>query len=391
MRLYLALGHVMKSCESTPLYVMGGRRVLLSYASIQDMPPAYHDGARFWMDAGKREDEVRLYLAGTCGVSGSNPEELLFKAGARERLFTYVDLFGPGLVRRKEADKAIDWWADMRLYLAGNCAGTGAAQQDYDSGARNRLLSYAFEDNWASKEFDFWVKGGPRGVSVFLDCGAYSAHVSGAEISFDKYCDYCAENGDKIDTYVQFDVVGDAVKTEANLREMERRGLRPLPVYTAAAPLRDLEALCERYKHIALGGLRGREAGTNDWRKKKLDETFEVLGKHWPVKTHAFGITAQWVLERYPVYSADSSTVIIGAGMGRVHRFRSGQFNHQHWTEEVAETWDGTIADHVGVTSGAEDATSAHVGRRLTNIRAWLEYEAYLTNLWRKKGVVWED
>jgi len=106
-----------------------------------------------------------------------------------------------------------------------------------------------------------------------------------------------------------------------------------------------------------------------------------------PVKVHAYGVMAQWVLERYPFYSADSSNAIMGAGMGRVNRFVAGQLKSEGWQDDVRRTLDGVVADGIGRT-GAK-SQSAHAGRRRRNVEAQLALERYVTDLWSAKGVTW--
>lgn len=276
----------------------------------------------------------------------------------------------------------------MILYFAGNVVGKKDDTM-YAEGMRNKLVTFADKDDFGEAGFAYWIHNPPPDARVFLDCGAYSAHMRGAVLDFDEYCRFCAEHGDRIETYVQMDVVGNPQRTRENLAEMQRRGLNPMPVYTASAPLEELDDMCAQYKHIALGGLRGREAGTNEWRRRQLDRTFEIAAKHWPVRFHAFGITAQWVLERYPLYSADSSSAIVGSGMGRVMDFDEGVVSSEPWVGYAQRTRDGRVVDGVG-DCGDTGTTSAHKGRRTVNVRTMLDFERYLTDHWTRHGVTWD-
>ena len=48
---------------------------------------------------------------------------------------------------------------------------------------------------------------------------------------------------------------------------------------------------------------------------------------------HVFGVTAQWVLQDYPWYSADSTTAVLAASMGHVRRWNraKGAIDQMHW------------------------------------------------------------
>jgi len=252
---------------------------------------------------------------------------------------------------------------------------------------RNKLMTFAEVDDWSKLAFDFWVYNKPKDSWLFIDCGAFSALSRGAEIDFRRYMDFCHRWKDNINEYVQLDKVGDWVTTRKNLEIMEKDGLHPIPVYTAQAPIAEFERLCEKYEHIALGGLRGKVAGSNDWRKKQLDKTFRIAEKYWPRKFHAFGVTSQWVLERYPLYSADSSSAIVGGGMGRVMTFDGGVIRSGHWVEYAQRTWDGECIDLIGKCSAT--TTSAHWGRRVHNIQTFLAFNRHIDRLWELRGITW--
>lgn len=275
----------------------------------------------------------------------------------------------------------------MILYFAGNVA--GADHITYDYGVRSKLLTFAEINDWGKLAFAFWLKQRPPGARIFLDSGAFSAFMRGAVIRLDDYIAYCHRWLPNIETYVQLDKIGDPMTTKRNLAEMERQGLHPIPVYTASAPISELERLCERYDHMALGGLRGKEAGTNEWRQRHLDRVFAVAYRYWPKKFHLFGITSQWALERYPVYSADSSSAIVGGGMGRVMSFYRGRLDSEPWVPYAKRFYEGSVVDTVG-NMGTSGTKSAHMGRRYANIQAMLAFERHLNDVWRAKGVSWE-
>ena len=275
----------------------------------------------------------------------------------------------------------------MILYFAGNVVGYDSHM--YDAGVRSKLLTFAEVDDWGKAAFDFWLTRRPPGARIFLDCGAFSLFMRGAVLDIDRYIKFVHTYLHNIETYVQLDKIGDPQQTAINLGIMESNGLTPIPVYTGSAPVRDLEALCEKYDHIALGGLRGKEAGTSDWRRIHFDKVFAVARRYWPKKFHAFGITSQWALERYPFYSADSSSAIVGAGMGRVMTFEQGLLNSEPWIEFGKRSYEGAIVDGVGDT-GSTKTLSAHMGRRRYNVATMLAFEKHINDVWRMKGLSWE-
>jgi len=284
----------------------------------------------------------------------------------------------------------------MRLYFAGNVkpsANDDAHAVCYADGVRSRLQTFADIDDWAREGFRYWVEDAPpRDVSVFLDSGAFGAFMRGAKLDLGRYCDYIAEHKQALDCYAALDVIGDWEGTKANTDAMVARGLRPIPTYHRGSPWHALDRIAAEFPYIAIGGLAAdtsrpgqRPSFSQANIQPFMDEVFLRLERHWPVKVHAFGMISQWALERYPLYSADSATAIVGAGMGRVSRFRRGLLQSSPWfPDDLERTWDGAVADGVGRAGG-----SAHAGRRRRNIEAVLALEQEMTDLWTAKGVAW--
>lgn len=337
---------------------------------------------------------MRLFAAGGGaydGPYGALLESALFLCGLTGRLVTYADVTSPShcsaarfwIGARKKAMEE-----EMKLYVAGNVKATDADKVDYDTGVRNRLISFAFIDDWADDSFKFWVAARPESASVFLDSGAFSAHQKGAVIDLGRYCDYVKANIDALAAYAVLDVIGDLEATRVNLALMRKAGLDPVPVYhVSRSPLSALEELlAEGTSYVALGGMAS-DRPRRDVLQVHLDACWRVIQKHWPVKVHALGVMAQWALERYPFYSADGSSAIVGAGMGRVMRLRDGIAISDGWVSDVRRTYDGIVADGIGRTG--LKSQSAHGGRRRRNIEAQLALERQVTDLWTLRGVTW--
>ena len=408
MRIYCALGRV-TPVQSRDILDSGCRAVLVTYAHVSD-PHAASIGRQtmwFWVAArmlaererlrgrGEEGGVTRIFAAGSfAGIGGGrDPEVFLYECGVRNRLYSFAEI--DDLAARQH------WfWVGcsmrlysrgMRLYFAGNVKQEGSHEADAAQGVANRLLTFADIDDWAEEAFRFWVENGPADVSVFLDSGAFGAYMRGATIDLERYCDYIREHEAALSCYAALDVIKDWRATQRNLDVMLGKGLEPIPTFHRGSPWEVLDDLARSFPYIALGGMVGggkHDALTPESSGPYLDECFRRLRRHWPVRVHLFGVVAQWVLERYPLYSADSATAIVGAGMGRVSRFRGGALKSRPWAEDVRETLDGVVADGIGRTEGK--SKSAHAGRRRRNIEAMLALERYVTDLWVSRGVVWD-
>lgn len=277
----------------------------------------------------------------------------------------------------------------MKLYFAGNLVGQGGETPTYDWGVRNRLLTFADRDTWAKYAFELWIQGRQReGTSVFLDSGAFSAWSRGALLDIGAYCRYIHQYAGVLDVYANLDVIGDWRGSARNLDKMLAAGLRPIAVFHKGSPWNELDRLASLGLPLALGGLVGKgRSVTASNIQTYLDMCWRRLRYHWPIKVHIFGIVAQWVLERYPWYSADSSTALVSAGMGRVQRWVNGYVRTDNWISLAQKTLDGSLVD--GVATNRAKNGSAHLGRREYNVQCQLSLERHVTALWDSRGVGW--
>ncbi len=276
----------------------------------------------------------------------------------------------------------------MKLYFAGNLV--GFEKPVYDWGVRNRLLTFADKDNWAKDAFGAWIQDlSYQNVSVFLDSGAFSAWSRGAVLSMPTYCDYIKQHSARLDIYANIDVIGDWRGSARNLDKMLTEGLKPMAVFHKGSPWDELHRLSNLGLPLALGGLVGKgKSVTAGNIQGYLDQCWSRLRHHWPIRVHVFGVVAQWVLERYPWFSADSSTALVSAGMGRVQQWVKGHVQTDNWIVHAKKTLNGRLVD--GVALDRAKNGSAHLGRRAHNVLAQLAMERHVTDLWTSRGVMWQ-
>lgn len=169
-----------------------------------------------------------------------------------------------------------------------------------------------------------------QGAKVFLDSGAFSAHSLGVSIDINAYCDYIKRNRDILrveDGIVMasvLDGIGDAQKTYEHQIYMEQCGANPLPCFHFGEDPRYLEWYVAHYDYITIGGLVRR---SSDDQQVWLDRMWPLMldGSGRPkLKVHAFGMTAEWLMERYPWHSVDSSSWIQAASFGSIFTSEHG-------------------------------------------------------------------
>lgn len=279
----------------------------------------------------------------------------------------------------------------MRLYSAGSWIKEPATAAV--AGLRYVLLSYAtMTGDRLAAHVASW--GAVPGARVFMDSGAFSAKNKGVVVDLVDYCGFLDAHRGRLSDYAALDVIGDAEASLVNWRRMREAGLDPIAAHHYGTPAARLEELmAERPTALALGGMvLGRwRAGAFEMRQERqgwLDQTWRVLERHWPIRVHLFGTLTQWILERYPFYSADSTSALLGAAFGNINEFRLGRYvmdRECNWHLRRLQTPCPGGAD---VATGEADARML---RLEANIRALAGYERYLTDLWAARGVAWGD
>lgn len=61
--------------------------------------------------------------------------------------------------------------------------------------------------------------------------------------------------------------------------------------------------------------------------KAWLDNCFSIITKKKPlIKIHGFGVNAFWIWERYPFYSVDATSWLMGGKFRRLIEFKKNKF-----------------------------------------------------------------
>jgi len=150
-------------------------------------------------------------------------------------------------------------------------------------------------------------------LSVFGDSGAYSAASLGATIDLHEYAEWLIKWSQIFTVYSNLDVIGDPDASMVNQRRLETEyDLRPLPVFHVGSNFLRLDALCEEYEYVALGGMVPYStANLGSW----LLRCFTTANKHG-TRFHGFGQTRRQYLLDFPFYSVDSSAWANGHKFG---------------------------------------------------------------------------
>ena len=207
----------------------------------------------------------------------------------------------------------------FNLYFAGQQA------RDVDLYLQKRDALRLFSQVNERKGIEEWRETG-HAKKLFIDSGAFSVAHNGKTVDIDVYIEYINNHPD-IPIFVELDVIpypvlnATTAKTCAeaswqNYLYMKERVTSPcflLPLYHFGEPK---EALL-RILNTEVGGklpeyigIGGRHGVSTDLQDKYFYEIFSIIqaSDNPNVKVHAFGMTVLKLLEKFPFYSADSTT-----------------------------------------------------------------------------------
>lgn len=224
----------------------------------------------------------------------------------------------------------------FNLYLAGSYS-SDVEQKIMQLGV-NRLASQLNDRNLLGKWIEFQKEGNKR--KLFIDSGAFSAHTKGRELDVDEYIQYLNDRQGMFEVIAQVDKIpGEFGKPKTleqlleapeqswqNYLYMRERVIdkdRLTPIFHQGEDFKYLKRMLETTfdgEHIPYIGI----SPANDLNTKVKMEWFELVFKiirdssNPNVKTHAFGMTSLKVLERYPFYSADSTSWLMTSINGSI-------------------------------------------------------------------------
>jgi len=196
-----------------------------------------------------------------------------------------------------------------------------------------RLLSYLNDKNHIKNRVD-------KGMKTFVDSGAFSAHTKGKVVDVEDYINYVNERTEFVTIFAQLDKIpGDFGKPKTTQQLMEApilswqnylymrdRVAEPdklLPIFHQGEDFSYLEKMLETTfngRHIPYIGLSPANDMATIRKEAYLKKCFEIIkaSSNPTVKTHAFGMTSLKLLEKYPLYSADSTSWIMTAANGSI-------------------------------------------------------------------------
>lgn len=135
------------------------------------------------------------------------------------------------------------------------------------------------------------------------------------EQTIELYTAYAAKEGKDWDFYVNFDYIKHCPTIYEMQKRLEKKGIRPIPVYHGDHSEDWMRRYCEEgYKLIGIGSI-----PRDTWKEKRYyyDTVFNIAEK-FGVKLHGLGQTSLSIMFQYPWYSVDSATWVKTAAYGKI-------------------------------------------------------------------------
>lgn len=257
----------------------------------------------------------------------------------------------------------------MKLFFA------GTESKTYNTKVRengvDRILQSAFYLNYKHEP-------NALGASQYLlDSGGFTAIKKGTPIPVDKYAEYI----NKWEVKVAFNMdVRDTAETLHNQKYLEKHTKAYIiPVYHFHEFIdpkwRDLiVSFGKEYPYISLGG---NPTGVDlESKMAYMDFVYSKIGLS--SKIHGLGVTRYELLERYPWFSVDSTTWLAASQFGTFITFKQGKMKK---------------IPGVAARKKLTDSKQLYSmdGKLNQGISAFLKMESYITELWKAKGVIWNE
>lgn len=271
----------------------------------------------------------------------------------------------------------------MKIVLSSSCS---EAVNVYNGLYRERGIDNPnFPDYLMSYWYCFKANGqdNPRALQpfansgysgLFLDSGVFSARKQGVIIPWERLCDFYHTQAHTVRYVFSMDS-GEYADQLRKARQMAARGVPVVPIYHAGMPLHYINEFREFSDFIALGMF---EAGSasKDTGQRYLDTVFGHLHRQnlWPTKVHILGCESIKILSRYPFYSSDASTFYTEAAFVQLKQ------------------WDDVRHKLIPLDREIVRVQYPHYNDRFNYaVRQREHMQRYLTQLWRSRGIVWED
>jgi len=351
---------------------------LQSYAYVNQKN--FNDTEKYW------EELLRIHLADTTAkLNGDvNIKTILSDENKPEHLFSYAYQNHENQWSDSK-NQTIEKNKNMNIHLASTSHevfnNKGIREMLPEENHTKSLASYIYLDARHESEWsDSWCKYKDLRPRVIIDSGAFTAYTTGKTINPRDYASWSLDFQKRWEykmkslEFMNLDVIGNQDDSWKNQSILESLGMTPIPIITFGADKKHLIRALDNYDYIALGGLVPYSRNKPKL-QKWLDYCFNIITRKYKEtgvmpKIHLLGITTDWVLKRYPCYSSDSSSWVSCLRFGRA---------------------SAAGLDKIPRYKESDAAMSATIHTLRSEIRKYKKMEEESTNLWKSRGIIWDD
>lgn len=247
-----------------------------------------------------------------------------------------------------------------RIYLSHTVVHRRELEEEFlkCSGTRYRCFSFVYLDPeaiyWSPRALEAFEVNIEHKNKIMLDSGAFSFQmflikrkdVGNIEKlrrkTIEQYVSFCKKYGKSVEWYVTFDYDQDVNVVWNMTKELEKEGLKPVPVYHGDQSLDWLKKYLDAgFTRIGISSLTRRRS---DYKKTRfyLDQVFRTV-ESYKVKLHGFAVTSIALAYAYPWHSVDSSSWSRTASYGAIYALEPNR--------------GSMTSQHISLTGGLKDST----------------------------------
>lgn len=217
---------------------------------------------------------------------------------------------------------------------------------------------------------------------LMIDSGAFTFQTKG-DMTLSAWIEMAHRVKPFGNELIALDVIGDPQKTWDNFQEIIKEHPDAIPTFHITAPKSYLKKYLDYTDRIAIGQMVPFAKKQNELRSK-LAGVFSGFTRDSLPRFHAFGVCGN-LLAEFPFYSADATSWLAAARFRSVCCFEKGRiFQLESMGKQNSKRTNLNLR-----TVDLSEISTGELYRR--SIKAVLNFEKYLNDLWSKRGIVWND
>lgn len=225
-----------------------------------------------------------------------------------------------------------------------------------------------------------------RKPKFYLDSGVFSARKLNQKIDTKSLIRFCQKNEDVVDYVLNVDN-GDINEQLQNCKDMKDEGCPVLGIWHSDMSYDDFLRFMDITPEFLAIGSPKRE-------QKRTDGLFEFLyKKNLLPKIHILGTETPELLLRYPAYSIDSSKIVLSYIYGQLSKFDKKDIEMSFF--HPRRTPMEVLKEYSDIEQFLENEVDSNLSIRMNRakqaINSRFPFQKLITDIWKERGVEWND